>query len=202
MRPTEILMNEHRVIEQVLNCLEELANRATATGTVDVPAARMAIDFFQNFADRCHHGKEEEHLFPALEARGLPRHGGPTGVMLYEHDQGRLLIRGMILAADAAEAGQPSASRQFARQAYEYVQLLRNHIFKEDHRLFVMADRLLPTEEQQRIMDCFAHVEKEHMGEGTHEKYLALADDLAYRLHVPRSATVTHTGCGCGHGTH
>ncbi len=57
MRPTEILMQEHRVIEQVLNCLEIIAQRAEADSKLDTDSANQAIDFLRNFADRCHHGK-------------------------------------------------------------------------------------------------------------------------------------------------
>ena len=56
MRPTEILSDEHRVIEQVLACLERIAEEAE-TRTLDVAAARDVVTFVQNFADRCHHGK-------------------------------------------------------------------------------------------------------------------------------------------------
>ena len=71
MRPTEILMQEHRVIEQVLDCLETMAQRAEAGEGVDLESAKQAIDFFRNFADRCHHGKEEDCLFPLLEQKGF-----------------------------------------------------------------------------------------------------------------------------------
>lgn len=71
MRITEILTEEHRVIEQVLECLEAMASEAEAAGRLDGAAARQAVDFFQNFADRCHHGKEESHLFPMLERQGI-----------------------------------------------------------------------------------------------------------------------------------
>ena len=93
MKPTEILSGEHRVIEQVLTCLERIAEQCAAEGRLDRTSAEQALEFFRNFADRCHHGKEEVHLFPALEAKGFPRDGGPTGVMLHEHDQGRAHVR-------------------------------------------------------------------------------------------------------------
>jgi hemerythrin-like domain-containing protein len=119
--------------------------------------------------------------------------------MFYEHDQGRRLIQVMASDVDAAEHGLPSAARHFAGHARDYVNLLREHIFKEDQRLFPMADHLLSPSEQDRLVDAFAHVESHHMGEGTHEKYLALANDLAERLNVPQATTVSHQGCGCGH---
>jgi hemerythrin-like domain-containing protein len=72
MRPTEILSSEHRVIEQVLDCLERIADNCSAQGSLNRESAEAAIDFFRTFADRCHHGKEETYLFPAMEACGFP----------------------------------------------------------------------------------------------------------------------------------
>src|SRR5262245_48241536 len=145
MKATDILMDEHRVIEQVLNFLEKLADRCEAGEKLDRTSALEALDFFRHFADRCHHGKEEEHLFPLLEARGLARVGGPTGVMLHEHEEGRRLVAAM---AGAVEGDSPD---EFARLARVYVCLLREHIQKEDRRLFPMADVILNSAEAESL---------------------------------------------------
>jgi hemerythrin-like domain-containing protein len=198
MRPTEILSNEHRVIEQVLDCLEIIARRGQAQGRLDGPSAADAVEFFRNFADRCHHGKEEAHLFPAMEAKGFPRDGGPTGVMLHEHEEGRAHVRGMAEAIDSAAAGDPTALEQFVRHARGYIDLLREHIRKEDHCLFSMANQAFTDDDQQSLLEAFERVEHEHMGAGTHERFLQIAEDLAERFGVPRAA---HSGvsCSCGH---
>lgn len=200
MKPTEILSGEHRIIEQVLDCLEKIAQDATAQGRLDQTSAEQAVDFFRNFADRCHHGKEETHLFPAMEAKGFPRQGGPTGVMLHEHEQGRTHIRGMVEAIEEAAAGNREALAQFAAHAQGYVGLLREHIEKEDHCLFAMADRALTEDDQQRLLAAFRHVESEHIGSGTHEKYLRVADELAERFGVTRAAGSGCRTCACHHG--
>jgi hemerythrin-like domain-containing protein len=203
MQATEILKNEHRVIEQVLSCLEALANRSLAAGRLDGGSARQALDFFRHFADGCHHSKEEKHLFPMLEARGFPREGGPTGVMLHEHDQGRRHVAGMADAIAGAESGDVRALQEFARHALTYVQLLREHIWKEDHRLFPMADQVLTGEAQERLLQSFADVESHDVGVGTHEEYLRLADELADRFGVAHAYATPGCGphaCGCpGH---
>jgi hemerythrin-like domain-containing protein len=117
MKATQILMDEDRVIEQVLTCLEKLANRCEAGEKLDSTSALEALEFLRNFADRCHHGKEEGHLFPLLEARGLGRQGGPTGLMLHEHEEGHRLIAAMARAVES------DARREFVRQARAYVGL-------------------------------------------------------------------------------
>jgi hemerythrin-like domain-containing protein len=195
MKPSDILSGEHRVIEQVLNCLEKIAAACRRDGKLDGRSAREAIDFLRNFADKCHHGKEEAHFFPAMEAKGFSREFGPTGVMLHEHDQGRSYIRAMN------EAVQTAACANFAKNADAYIDLLREHIQKEDHCLYGMANQAFSDEDQQKLLAAFAHVETEEMGIDTHEKYLTLANELADRWNVPKAeATIPcHHACGCAH---
>lgn len=200
MRITEILTEEHRVIEQVLACLEEMAAQADATGRLDGAAARQAVDFFRNFADRCHHGKEEQQLFPALESRGVAHEHGPIGRMLYEHDRGRELLHTIEDAIPGAEAGEVPMLGRFIDQARRYVAWLRDHIAKEDNVLFPLADRILSARDQNELGRNFSRVESEEMGEGTHEKYLALANALADRFQVSRAVVVG--SCGCCHHAH
>lgn len=199
MRATDILKSEHRVIEQMLGCLEQIAAEGHRQGRLEAEPAREAIDFFRTFADGCHHGKEESRLFPAMEARGLPRNGGPTGVMLDEHEIGRAYVRAMQSAIDAAAAGAVEAVESFREHAAAYVALLREHIQKEDHCLFSMADQLLSEEDQANLLAAFDHVESHEMGHGTHERYLAIADRLADRYCVPRTEARPACGGCCGH---
>jgi len=200
MRPTEILMQEHRVIEQVLDCLETMAQRAEAGERVDLESAKQAIDFFRNFADRCHHGKEEDCLFPLLEQKGFSREQGPTGVMLHEHEEGRRHVRGMDQAVSTISAGNSAATADFVSHARAFTQLLREHIRKEDHCLFQMTDQALSEQDQSQLLESFAHVEQDDMGPGTHEKYLDIAAELAKRYGVRCRVSGTSTGSPCcGH---
>ena len=196
MLPTEILKNEHRVIEQVLEVLERIADRVTADNEFDTQSASEALDFFRNFADRCHHGKEESQLFPMLESKGFDRDSGPTSVMCAEHEDGRQLIREMAEAIEAS-ANDDAAAQRFATCARGYVQLLRMHIQKEDHCLFTMADQAFSDSDQNELLRRFERVETEDMGAGTHEKFLHIANTLAERYGVAR-ATVG-AGCCCHH---
>ena len=201
MKPTDILSNEHRVIEQVLSCLEKMIEQTRSRQKLATQPARDAVTFFRMFADRCHHGKEEAHLFPAMEAKGFSRDTGPTGVMLREHDEGRAYVRGMDGAIEAAAAGDPEALRRFAEHGQAYIELLREHIQKEDHCLFAMADQAFEQQDQQSLLDAFQRVEAEEMGAGTHETYLKLANDLADRYGVPHAVNITegHAARCCGH---
>lgn len=199
MRATDILMEEHRVIEQVLTCLEKLADLCEAGRPLDRTSAAEVIDFLRTFADGCHHAKEEGQLFPAMEARGFPTDRGPTAVMRYEHEEGRLLIRAMSAAVDRAGSEEAAASRDFVPAARAYVELLRQHIQKEDHCLFPMAAQALSATEAEALFQSFAEVERGPVGEGTHEKYVQLAGALAERLGVPRERHPPAVATACGH---
>lgn len=168
-----ILMDEHRVIEGVLDAVERMLHDQV----VDRDFMLGAIDFISNFADGCHHAKEEDLLFPALERAGVPREGGPIGCMMHEHEQGRALVRSMKENLDAAAAGVPNAVDAVRRAAAGYVGLLRQHIQKEDNILFVMAERALDCQKKQELISAFDH--SESATPGKHARYLALGEWLA-----------------------
>jgi hemerythrin-like domain-containing protein len=200
MQAIQMLMDEHRIIKQVLACLEKLAGHCAAGEPLDVGAARQMLEFFRNFADGCHHRKEEARLFPMLEARGMPREEGPTSVMRHEHDEGRRYVAAMTGTCEEALRGQPNASRAFAKQAQGFAALMREHIDKEDHCLFPAAERLLTEADRFALQHSFDRVEKTEVGDGLHEKYLALADELADRYGVAHAVTTSTCGHCCGHG--
>jgi hemerythrin-like domain-containing protein len=178
MKATEILMEEHRVIERVISSLEKAAQRMEQGTDVRPGFFIDASQFIKGFADGCHHKKEEGVLFKAMVDNGLPSDGGPVGVMLAEHEQGRAYTRAMREAAQALEAGDPSGGERVIQSARGYAVLLRHHIAKEDGILFPMADSVIPQAEHERVTEGFEHIEHEETGEGVHEKYLGLADRL------------------------
>lgn len=198
MEPTTILSNEHRVIEIMLDCIDRIARRARKDHKLDGSDAEDVIDFIRNFADRCHHGKEEDHLFRTLTEKGMPTEEGPIGAMLSEHEQGRALVRGMAENIENGTKGDRRALEQFAEHSENYVALLRAHIRKEDGVLFPMAERFLTVEERQELTETFGRVEHEDMGEGTHERYIELVKALAHKYDISTDNMPQHA-CGCGH---
>ena len=115
-----------------------------------------------------------------------------------EHVRGRGNIRAMDASIDEAADGDGHACAAFVHQAREYVALLREHIQKEDHCLFPMADGALTAADQDELARRFARVEHEEIGDGVHERYVRMADDLARRWDVEASATALTGRCGCG----
>ena len=114
---------------------------------------------------------------------------------------GRGHVRRMDDALTAYERGDSSAAGRFASDARAFVELLREHIAKEDEVLFPMADQMLPAAVQEELLRGFEHAERHEMGEGTREKFVALADRLAVRWDVTKddARAKAHT-CSCSHG--
>jgi hemerythrin-like domain-containing protein len=178
MKATEILMQEHRVIERVLAALETAANRAEAQEPIRPSFFVDAADFIRNFADGCHHQKEEGVLFKAMEAAGMPSDDGPIAVMLSEHEQGRAFTRAMADAAAKWDAGDDEARRATATAARAYVALLREHILKEDSVLFPMAAHTIPHGKHASVSEDVERVERTEAETGAHRKYRELAATL------------------------
>lgn len=173
-KATDALKEDHRVIEKVLAVLEKLSQSPAEP----LETWEKLVDFIRNFADRCHHLKEEKILFPALEERGVPRQGGPIGMMLYEHEEGRAYLRGMVEGLELAKEDPEAATPALIEYAGAYLRLLRQHINKEDEILFEMADEELSPEDQKEILRAFEEHEAKEMGTGIHEKYLKIAEEL------------------------
>jgi hemerythrin-like domain-containing protein len=178
MQATDILMGEHRVIEGVLETLEAATHQLEMGQPVRSGIFLDAADFIKGFADGCHHRKEENILFIKMADCGVPVEGGPIGVMLVEHEQGRQYTQGMRQAVEALEAGDESARQLIISNAYGYIQLLRQHIMKEDNILFPMAERAIPLNEHAALVVDFKQVEDAETGVCEPDKYRALADAI------------------------
>jgi hemerythrin-like domain-containing protein len=174
-RATELLSDEHRVIERVLAAIEKLLQRPAADS---LESWHKALDFIRHFADQCHHFKEEKVLFPAMEEHGIPNDGGPVGMMLMEHEEGRSYVRSMFDALGRIEAKDETAQASLFENARQYLRLLREHIQKEDDILFRMANEVIPEDKQKQLLKDFEAHEAEEMGVGVHEKYLQIAEEL------------------------
>jgi hemerythrin-like domain-containing protein len=140
---TGVLRDEHQLILGVVEVLDSTFADGAGGNGLDFEVVDDCVAFFRLFADACHHGKEEDLLFRELIDQGMPSDGGPIGVMLSEHQQGRLYVRGMAEAISAARGGDGEAEATLRGNARRYVDLMRSHIGKEDGILFDMADNMV-----------------------------------------------------------
>jgi len=178
MNPTDTLKHEHQIVLAVLDGAQREAQNIERTGTVDTEKVARMLDFFKNFVDKCHHSKEERQLFPRLEERGIAHEGGPIACMLHEHTLGRDEIANITAALAKYKQGHTEAGNALAKSLLAYVELLREHIDKEDNILFTMADRVLTPEDKAELAEAFDKIESEEIGEGVHEQYHQFAHEL------------------------
>lgn len=178
MKPTEELKKEHEAIKLMLRILEKVSERLEAGEKVSTEHLDRILEFIRVFADKCHHGKEEDLLFPAMEKAGIPSERGPIGVMLYEHSEGRDFVKGMSEAIEEYKKGRKKAGKGVAKNARNYAALLSQHIDKEDNILYPMADARLSPADQGNLEKGFEKIEKEIIGAGRHEEFHKLLHRL------------------------
>ena len=135
---TASLRRDHDLIEKVVKSMETTIGLLRDGKTVPESILMPVIDFTKNFMDVCHHSKEENSLFPALEKAGMPTTMGPIAMMLMEHEITQKLANKMEESAKKyIDSGD---QKQLVSDMIEYVEHVSQHLWKENHRLFMMAD--------------------------------------------------------------
>ncbi len=177
-KPIDVLMEEHRLIEQVLGSLESFAVAVEGDLAIERPVVAEYAEFFRGFADAYHHGKEEDILFQRMMERGFPTESGPLAVMLHEHTQGRARVDVLRQVGQAQGAVEAPERESMLVAAHDLVPLLRQHIQKEDRILYPMALRALSGPELDRMETAFAEFDRRLNAAGTGERLRALADRL------------------------
>lgn len=157
---TADLRHEHEVILHALVVLERVAERLETGQPASETILADLVQFLQTFADRCHHAKEEDQLFPAMRAKGV---GDILAVFEEEHEEGRRYLR--TLTSGAASAERAAAARR-------YVAMLEGHIERENEALFPMADGLFTAEEHGALARAYAEVELQLTGASGHQELL------------------------------
>ena len=178
MKATAELKKEHEGIELMLRVLQAVADKLKSGERVNTEHLDAILEFLSIFVDRCHHGKEEEFLFPALEAAGVPREGGPIGVMLNEHEQGRKLVARFKAAVTDTKSDGNADDPGLQVIINNYVALLTQHISKENTVLFPMADAKLDSKKDIELFEAFEKLERERIGVGKHDEFHLLLDQL------------------------
>ena len=171
---SEMLSNEHNIILKVVDALEheigEIRNK-----DIDTTFFKKVIDFIRNYADKFHHAKEEDILFKEFskcaEEGGV--HCNPVEQMLFEHDVGRKYVKMM-------EAGLNDRNKsKLIEGANGYIELIREHIFKEDNILYPMADEALNKEVKKTMLEKFKKIRSTRKKEA--EGFEKFAKEVAKR---------------------
>ena len=138
---TASLRRDHDLIEKVLKSMWTAVSLLKTGKTIPEAILMPVIDFTKNFTDVCHHSKEENSLFPELEKKGMPRNTGPIAVMLMEHEMTRKIAN--RIDSSSKTYLQNGDSSQLITDMTEYINHVMQHLWKENNRLFMMADMAL-----------------------------------------------------------
>lgn len=178
--PIHQLTHEHHHILQVVHGLSAIDQELAAGRGPEPARLRDIVAFMREFADQCHHAKEEAILFPAMEDKGVPHGGCPLEALRREHVLGRERVGALAAAIDALEGGDEAAPAALREAIAALQQLYPNHIWKEDQMVFPMAERLFSSDELDALGARFAQAEAE-LGQD-HDRYVAFAEDMAALL--------------------
>jgi len=143
--PLEILRNEHNIVLKVLNNLE------TDLEARNISQAKKSIELLEKEFNRHSLNKEEKILFPEIE-KFMPRENGPTGMMIIEHKD---------LTESIKKFKQINNSKNLNETGSYIINLLREHIDKENNMLFMMAEMHLDNKQKEIILKKFKEIDLE-----------------------------------------
>ncbi len=175
MRPTEQLKAEHEGVKLMLRILNKVCDKPDE---INQEHFTKMLEFLKVFVDKCHHGKEEDLLLPAMIEAGVPKEEGVIKFTLLEHKEGRGYVKGMSEAFDSLKNGDRQASTKIVGNAKNYIALLIKHIDKENDILFPLADKVLSQAKQAELEEEFEKLEVERIGLGKHEEFHKLLHQL------------------------
>jgi hemerythrin-like domain-containing protein len=181
MKPAGPLMVEHRLIERMAALLNDELREMKTVARVDTGLIFAGVDFFRTYADRTHHGKEEDILFKKLAAKPL---SDPDREMMEHLIEDHIFARGVVgqlsSAAERYARGDQSVLPEIIHAVERLVEFYPVHIEKEDKHFFIPAMDYLSRDEQQKMLDEFREFDRKMI----HEKYRAMVEQReAIRSH-------------------
>jgi len=189
-------MQEHEVIVEVLASLEAMGEQLAA-GT---PVPRQDVAdfgrFFRDFADKCHHGKEEDRLFVKMVEAGFPEGSGPVAVMLAEHEEGRQEVRGLLAIGSGTGVLSDDERARVIQYVTQFVPLLYAHIQKENNVLYPMAQNTISPEQFELLDQSCEAFDEEIRGKINVAELKQLAASLALRYPADSARLAVNGGCG------
>ena len=175
---TSSLRKDHELIEKVIKAMDSTVQLLVDGKQIPDSILLPVIDFSKNFTDVCHHSKEENSLFPALEQAGMPRNMGPIAMMLMDHERSREIAK--YMEESAQEYLTSGNSENLINYMKQYVEHITEHLWKENNRLFMMAEARLQYV-SQKVDKELNEIETSKLQETgkTREHYEKLAETLS-----------------------
>lgn len=179
MESIRIMVEEHDNIRRMLKVVRAVCYRVMTNGKYNMEDFPRIIDFIRIYADKHHHGKEEDVLFETMTSslENIAKSGAITG-MYIEHDLGRLYIKNLERGLEDFKSGNDEARLDIIGNAIGYTDLLDRHIEKENTALYKLAERMLDDTNKAFIEEECKKVEEKATEAGLQDKYIALVDEL------------------------
>jgi hemerythrin-like domain-containing protein len=135
--PIEPLIAEHRLTERMIAAMQWRVADMESIGTADVGFIDGAVEFLRTYADRCHHGKEEDVLFRELARKPLSaEHRRVLDELTAEHVFARTTTARLVEARNRYATGEASAFADIAACLHLFVEFYPKHITKEEQEFF------------------------------------------------------------------
>jgi hemerythrin-like domain-containing protein/rubredoxin len=180
MLPIGSLMIEHRLIERMVSLVEFESRKITETKKVNPVFIDTVIDFFRAYADRCHHGKEEDILFRELAAKELStEHRTLMNELIEEHVIARKTVSRLENAKESNLKDEVGSLNEISRNLNELTELYPKHIFKEDKTFFYPCMKYFTKNEQDKMLQEFTEFDKEI----NHERYRKTVAEMEKAQH-------------------
>lgn len=157
MKAIELLSQEHRLIERVVNALEAAADSLHHGKPVPARFFTEAAEFLLAFADGSHH-KKEGVVFRAMIQAGARTGHGQIALLTLEHEEGKGYSRALLECAGSLDSD-PAAKTAMVQLTRTYIQHLRSHMQKEDGELFPSAGKLIPEDRHEQVYADCARIE-------------------------------------------
>jgi hemerythrin-like domain-containing protein len=182
MRSVELLLEDHREIERMLRILAGATAQLRKGERVEASVFQQIAELMADFADKYHHAREEQHVFPVLEGYALLTMAGRLDCMPGEHEIGRGLTVKLREAADRYAGGDNDAIAEIIEAAGGYLQLLGHHMGVEEGVLFELADKVVSDEDDAAMADALERIAADYTGM-PHVKHVL--DGLQHYIPVP-----------------
>ena len=172
------LMIEHRLIENMLHHLKNQLDRIEKTQSIDPYLVDKAIDFIRMYADRTHHGKEEDILFRHLQKKKLSEIDRQAmDELVEEHVFSRKTTKLLVQANDRYRKGDTAALEQIKTCLKTLIEFYPKHIQKEDKVFFPATKIYFSDEEDQALLSAFREFDQMMI----HEKYGSVVKEFALK---------------------
>jgi len=175
--PNDVLREEHEAIELLISAVEGMAGTLQGKGPYPRRDLEAAMTVVTEFADRCHHAKEEKVLFPVL-SEASPAGAEVARRLSSDHRAFREIVGKVKELIPKAESD-PKGRGLLAKHLGTYTRVLREHILVENTELFNEVMRSLSDAQRAKVAEGFERVERVEIGDGVHEKYHRMIHRLA-----------------------